>query len=156
MTKPSIAKFCILAASILGICATGFAGTGKEVIDPKKNPVEAVKESCITGDIGVNVVSQYVSRGLVFENQGAIIQPYADLYFKIYEGEGALTKASINLGIWNSFHSRKTDSGEAVGRGTGRANSSTTRSWYEFDFTAGLALTFFKNLTVTPSYYTFP
>lgn len=146
MTKSSVAKFCIAAVAILGIAATSFAG--KEVIDPKKQ-VEEVKESCISGDIGINVVSQYISRGLIFENQGAIIQPYADLYFKLYEGEGAISKVSLNLGIWNSFHSRKTDAGLVSG------GTSSTRAWYEFDFTAGLAITLFKNLTITPSYYSF-
>ena len=112
-----------------------------------------VKESCITGDLGVNVVSQYVSRGLIFENQGAIIQPYADLYFRVYKGADTdfLNKVSVNLGIWNSFHSRHTDAGEANG-GSGQG---TTPSWYEFDFTAGIAVTFLKNFTFTPSYYTF-
>jgi hypothetical protein len=52
--------------------------SGKE----SKPVVEISERSCITGDIGINVVSQYVSRGVIFENQDAIIQPYADLYFK--------------------------------------------------------------------------
>src|SRR3954447_15976244 len=156
MTKNSIAKFCLIAASLLALPAVSFAG--KELIAPKDKVVqEAVKESCITGDIGINVVSQYISRGLIFENQGAILQPYADLYFRVYKGEDTdfLNKVSVNLGIWNSFHSRHTDAGEAVGHGTGGADASSTRSWYEFDFTAGLAITVLKNLTFTPSYYTF-
>lgn len=155
MTKHSIAKFCVLTASILGFAGTqAFAGT--EVTDSKgKNVVEKAKESCISGDIGVDVVSQYISRGLIFENQGAIIQPYADLYFKLYEGEGLLTKVQANLGIWNSFHSRHTDAGEASGHGTGRADAASTRSWYEFDFTPGVSFEFAKTLTITPSWYTF-
>jgi hypothetical protein len=147
MTKHSIVKFCALAAGILSIPAVSLAGTqmasGKEV----KDVVEKAKESCITGDLGINVVSQYISRGLVFENQGAIIQPYADLYFQIFKTD--TTGLTLNLGIWNSFHSRKTDAGAVSG------GSPTTRSWYEFDFTAGLSYTFAKNFTFTPSYYTF-
>jgi len=124
----------------------GTESAGKE----SKTVLEKAKESCISGDLGINVASQYISRGLIFENQGGIIQPYADLYFKLYEGEGFLNKATLNLGIWNSFHSRKTDAGLVSGGGT-----STTRSWYEFDFTAGVSLTFAKHLTLTPSYYMF-
>lgn len=150
MTKTSIAKLCILTAGILTIPTLSFGGvemaSGKEA----KAPAETMKESCISGDIGINVVSQYISRGLIFENQGAIIQPFADLYFKLYEGDGFLNKATLNLGIWNSFHSNKTDAGLVGGSGT-----STTRSWYEFDFTAGVSLTFAKNITFTPSYYMF-
>lgn len=149
MTNYSMVKSSILIAGILALPTLSFAGTqmaGKE----SKDVVEAVKESCITGDLGINVVSQYVSRGVIFENQGGIIQPYADLYFKLYEGEGFLNKISLNLGIWNSFHSRKTDAGLVNGAGT-----SSTRSWYEFDFTAGVSFTFAKNFTLTPSYFTF-
>lgn len=147
MIKQSIAKVGILTAAILSVPAISFAGTtGKDM----KAIVEKCKESCITGDLGINVVSQYVSRGVIFENQAAIIQPYADLYFRLYQGEGFINKVSLNLGIWNSFHSRHTDHGIASGGG-----ESSTPAWYEFDFTAGVAVTFAKNFTFTPSYYTF-
>jgi hypothetical protein len=142
MTKNSIAKFCTLAAGMIALPAASFAGT---TYKEQKPVVEMTKESCISGDIGINVVSQYVSRGLIFEDSGAILQPFADLYFKIYEGDGFLNEVTINLGIWNSFHSSKTDAG----------SGSTTSSWYEFDFTAGVSFTFAKNFTFTPSYYTF-
>lgn len=153
MTKQSIAKFCVLAGMI-AIPAVSFAGTESK---ESKEIVEKAKESCITGDIGVGVVSQYVSRGVIFENQGGIIQPYADLYFKLYEGDGFLNKVSLNLGIWNSFQSRKTDAGLVTGfpGGDSTQNNSSTRGWYEFDFTAGVSFTFAKNFTFTPSYYTF-
>ena len=148
MTKQSIAKVGILTAAILSAPAISFAGTPSKEM---KDVVEKCKESCITGDLGINVVSQYVSRGVIFENQAAIIQPYADLYFRLYDGEGFLNKISLNLGIWNTFHSRKTDAGIV----NGTPGSSSTRSWYEFDFTAGLSFTFAKNFVFTPSYYTF-
>ncbi len=154
MTKTNIAKFCILTAGILSLPVASYAG--KEMKEPKE-VIEKCKESCITGDLGVNVVSQYVSRGVIFENQGGIIQPYADLYFKLFEGEGFVNKVSLNLGIWNSFHSRKTDAGLYEGKpfGSSTQYNSSTRGWYEFDFTAGVSITFAKNFTLTPSYYTF-
>jgi hypothetical protein len=153
MTKQSIAKFCVLAGMI-AIPAVSFAGTESK---ESKEIVEKAQESCITGDLGVNVVSLYVSRGVIFENQGGIVQPYADLYFKLHEGDGFLNKVSLNLGIWNSFHSRKTDAGLYTGfpGGDSTQNNSSTRGWYEFDFTAGVSFTFAKNFTFTPSYYTF-
>ena len=136
MIKQSIAKVGILTAVILSVPAVSFAGTtGKDM----KAVVEKCKESCITGDIGLDVYSQYIFHGLTLENQGAILQPYADLYFKLYEGEGALNAVSLNLGIWNSFHSNHTV-------------ASTTRGWYEFDFLVGVSFTFLKNLTFTPTY----
>lgn len=136
-----------LAALALAPAPALFAGT---TTTPAKTVVEKAKESFISGDLGVTVVSQYISRGVIFENQGGITQPYANLYFKLHEGDGFLNKVSLNLGIWNSLHSRKTDAGLVNGSGT-----STTRSWYESDFTAGLAFTFAKNFTFTPSYYAF-
>jgi hypothetical protein len=151
MTKQSIAKFCVLAGMI-AIPAVSFAGTESK---ESKEIIEKAQESCITGDLGVNIVSQYVSRGVIYENQGGIIQPFADLYFKVYEGDGFLNKVSVNLGIWNSFQSRKTDAGLADDVGVARRNGSTTDSWYEFDFMAGVSFTFAKNFTFTPSYYAF-
>ena len=146
MTKHSIAKLGILTTAILAIPAISFAGTASKDYKPI---VEKCKESCITGDLGINIVSQYVSRGVIFENQSAILEPYADLYFRLYQGEGFINKVSLNLGIWNSFHSRHTDAGIASG------GNPTTPAWYEFDFTAGIAVTFAKNFTFTPSYYFF-
>ena len=155
MTNNSIAKICILTAGILSLPTMSFAG--KEIVSKDKVVTEAVKESCITGDIGVNVVSQYISRGLIFENQGGIVEPYADLYFRVYKGDDSafINKVSVNLGVWDSFHSRHTDAGEASGNGVGNHNASSTAAWYESDFTAGLAVTFLKNFTFTPSYYCF-
>ena len=155
MMNKSIAKFFVLAASILTVptiaSAAHKATVDKEVVEPKgKNPIEMTKESCITGDLGVNVVSQYISRGVVLENQGSIIQPYADLYFKLYEGEGFLNKIQLNLGIWSSIHSEKTDEGAVNGSGI-----SSTGNWYEFDYTVGVSFTFAKNWTLTPSLYSF-
>lgn len=137
-----------LCAMMLAPVPVLFAGetAGKET----KKIIEVAKESCITGDLGVSAVSQYITRGVVLENQGAIIQPFADLYFKLYEGDGLINKVSLNLGIWSSLHDRKTDAGAASGSG-----SSTTRNWYEFDYTVGLATTFAQNWTFTPSFYAF-
>jgi hypothetical protein len=146
MTKQSIAKLFVLAVGVAAVPSLSLAGTSAKEAKPV---VEQVKESCITGDLGINVVSQYISRGLVLENQGAILQPYADLYFKLYKGDGFLNAVSLNLGIWNSFNSHGTDAGAVSG------GSPTTSRWYEFDFTAGVSFTFAKNFTFTPSYYTF-
>src|SRR4051812_16446544 len=156
MTTKSIAKACVLTAGILSLPAFSYAG---QEVKETKEVVEKCKESCITGDLGVNIVSQYISRGVIFENQGGIIEPYADLYFKLYEGEGFMNKVSLNLGIWNSFHSYKTDAGLYSGthvtdvttyktddgfngteihekhHGVSTQKASSTRAWYEFDFT---------------------
>lgn len=142
MTKPNLTKLGILATAILAVPALTFAGTpAKEM----KKIVEQTKESCITGDIGLDSYSQYIFHGITLENQGAILQPYADFYFKLYEGDGFLNSASLNLGVWNSFHSN-------------HPVASTTRNWFEFDFLAGFSFTFAKHFTLSPGYvaYTSP
>src|SRR5918993_3850521 len=110
-----------LAAAVV-LSSQAFAGP---TVPPAKTIVEAAKESCITGDIGFDITNAYFYHGIRQEDTGFIIQPYADLYFKVYEGSGFLTSLSIDLGIWNSFHSN-------------RGVPSTTSNWYEFDFSAGL------------------
>lgn len=148
MSNQFIAKLGVLSTAILAIPAISLAGTasaGKDYKDAKV--IEKCKESCISGDIGIDVVSMYIARGIPLENQGAILQPYLDLSFRLYAGDGALTKVSLDLGWWNSFHSRKTGAGGVFGGG-----GSTTNAWFESDFTAGLNFVFNKRISVNPYY----
>lgn len=126
----------IAVAAIL-LPASLYAGTESKAV------VESITKSAITGDLGVNFVSEYISRGAMQENQGVIAQPYADLYFALYEGEGFVNKVTLNLGIWGSLHSHHP------------GNTSTTSAWYEFDYTPGVSVTFAKNFTLTTSYFEF-
>jgi hypothetical protein len=148
-------KFAFFGA-ILGVCAAAFTGTARagEEMSTGKQAKEMVeeeeaKESFITGDIGVNVVSQYISRGYVLENQGLIAQPFFDLYIKLYSGEGFINSVTLNLGVWASLHSEKTDAGDFSG------GSTTTEAWYEFDYTPGISIGFAKNFTFTATYLEF-
>jgi hypothetical protein len=151
MSKHSLAKLCTLAAGIVALPIASHAGMEAKAPTPL---VEKAKESCISGDLGVGIVSEYISHGFVYENQGGIIQPYADLYIKLYEGEGFLNKVTLNLCIWDSFHSRKTDAGLVDSGGAPRRHSSTD-AWFEQDFTPGVSFTFLKNFTFTPSYFAY-
>ncbi|MGB8169407.1 MAG: hypothetical protein WCF18_18050 [Chthoniobacteraceae bacterium] len=143
MTKQSIAKLFILTAGILAAPALSVAGTEMKESKEVKSVVETAKESWITGDLGVTFVSEYISRGLVLENQGAIGQPYLDLYFKLYEGDGFINKVTFNFGLWSSIHSHP----QTVG--------GTTDAWYEFDYTPGISVVFAKRFTATASYFEF-
>ena len=145
MTKHRIATFFVFAAAIPALPALSIAGANAKESKEIQSVVEKAKESWISGDIGVDVYSQYVFHGLTLENQGAIIQPYADWVFKLYQGDGFLNSATLNLSVWNSFQDHHTV-------------VSSTRSWYEFDFYAGMSFTFAKHFTFTPTYlaYTSP
>src|SRR5688500_15542047 len=100
MTK--LHRIAVAAAVALGIPA--YAGP---TAPPVKTVVEAAKESCIAGDIGFDITNAYFFHGSRQEDSGFIIQPYADLCFKVYQGTGFLTSLSVDLGIWNSFHSNR-------------------------------------------------
>lgn len=142
MIQPNIVKFSAVAAALLALPGASFAGTtapGKEV----KSVVEKVHESCISGSLGVDIVSQYIARGLPLENQGAILQPYIALGFKLVEADSF--KMTLDLAFWNSFHSRHTREGLASG------GNSTTRAWFESDFSAGLSF-HFGQIVLSPYY----
>jgi hypothetical protein len=135
MNKHTVTTFSAFAAACFA-GSSAFAGTP---VNPPKQPKEAMQESCITGDIGFDITSEYIFRGILQENQGFIIQPYADLHFRIYQGSGALTSITADIGIWNSFQSH---------RGIAGAGS-TTSNWYEFDFQTGLTFNMDK-LALSP------
>jgi hypothetical protein len=145
MTKQSIAKLFVLTAGILAAPTLSLAGTEIKESKEVKQVVETAKESWITGDLGLAVVSEYISRGVVNENQGFIAQPYLDLYFKLYEGDGFLNKISLNLGIWSSIHSNHTFA----------TPGTSLPAWYEFDWTPGLSFVFAKNFTFSASWFDF-
>ena len=108
MTKHSIAAFCALTLAAFGAVPASFAvDTGDDGKDVKetKDLKQVRKESCITGDLGVTLVSEYLSRGIVQVNQGVIAQPYLDLYFKLYEGTGFINKVVFNFGLWSNIDS---------------------------------------------------
>ncbi len=136
MTKSSIVTLSAFAAA--AFAGTAFAGT--TVAPAAKTTKEVVKESCITGDLGVDFTSNYISRGIPQENQGFIAQPYLDLYFKLYEGSGALTKVTANLGLWSSIQTHRNPLADT-----------NVREWYEFDYSAGLTFQF-GNFSVTPAF----
>ncbi len=129
-----------LAALMLTPLSGLIAGTKES-----KTVVAKAKEPFITGDLGVAVVSEYISRGVVNENQGAIFQPYLDLFFNLYTGDGFLNKVQLNFGLWSSIHSAR----------TAAAAGSSFPTWYEFDYMPGISLTFAKNFTFTFTYLEF-
>jgi len=138
MTKRSIITLAAVSA-VIG--STAFAGPVAS--KPSKAVATPAAESCVTGDVGFDITSDYYFHGLLQQGSGFIIQPYGNLYFKVAEG-GVFDSVSVDVGIWNSFHSR-------------RGNVGQNNNWYEFDFTAGLTLNK-GNWSFSPKYirYTSP
>ncbi|MEX1089112.1 MAG: hypothetical protein WEC36_07795 [Phycisphaeraceae bacterium] len=100
----------------------------------------------ISLNAGVDVVTEYIFRGIVQENQGAMLQPYANINFSLFQGQGAIQDISLVTGIWNSFHTDPTTTAYGAG------------AWYQADLMAGVAVKFLEKFTgsVTYIYKTFP
>jgi hypothetical protein len=85
---------------------------------------------------GVDWTTAYFFRGILQEDRGIIVQPWAQV------NVGLITEEQFTLdgyvGIWNSLHSRHTDAGAIRPPIDGHVE--TNRAWYEFDFFAGLDL----------------
>jgi len=147
MTNKSVAQICALAA-VVAFPTLSWAGTeskSTKSVTAATAP-QKLEESAISGDIGLNVVTSYYYHGVVQQNHSASFQPYADIFFKAYEGDGFLNKATINIGIWNSLTNPATSTSPS-----GNKNWKNPKSWAESDFTPGVSLTFGK-VTLTESY----
>lgn len=124
-----------LAAISAVIGSTAFAGPAPA--KAPKNAAAPAAESSITGDVGIDVASDYYFHGILQQGNGSILQPYGNLSLKVSEG-GVFDSVSVDVGIWNSFHGR---------RGVAGQNS----NWFEFDFTTGLTLNK-GNWSISPKY----
>ena len=78
----------------------------------------------VTLTVGMDFPSAYMFRGLFQEDSGFIGQPFVDVGIAAYSGDGAVKSVTINAGIWNSFHSGPSGSG----------NDDDRSAWYEADF----------------------
>lgn len=89
----------------------------------------------------------YVFRGIVLERDGFIWQPSADIALKVYEGDGFLSSASLNFGIWNSLQTEQTD-----------ASGSGPSNLYETDYYPGFTLGWSPGIETSLTYtiYTSP
>ena len=94
---------------------------------------EAVVPDRLSGFVGATTTNIYISRWVLQENQGFIIQPYAELDFALFdEKEGFVKSSYIFAGIWNSLHTHHDYADNLPGELAG---------WYEFDWYVGIAAT---------------
>ena len=92
---------------------------------------------------GVDYTTAYFFRGYNQEDNGLILQPYAELGINIFERDDMSLSASI--GMWNSFHENQT------------AAVSGPSSWYEADFYGGLDLSVGAfTIGTVYTFYTYP
>ena len=99
----------------------------------------------ITGSL--DVLNQYMFRGIRQNSTGVAAWPAVDLGFSAYSGDGGLKSVGINVGTWNSLHSGDTGTDGPSGK-----------LWYESDFYATLGLGFGGGTSLSTTYtaYTSP
>lgn len=97
---------------------------------------------------GIDVPTDYYFRGIVQETEDYILQPYGELTFKLVERAGPLSNLGLTFGLWNSLHGGPT----GVEGGAGGVESADPKIWYEADFYARLAATWWDNLTTALIY----
>jgi hypothetical protein len=98
----------------------------------------------VTG--GIDFTNQYAFRGIRQNTQGMATWPWLNVHVNAFEGDGALKSVGVDVGSWNSAHSK--------------ANSPTFPSdgWYESDFYGTLTLGFDRGVSLASTYtsYTSP
>lgn len=109
---------------------------GEEVVAPPAEPCPecAVNNGSVSFAIGNDVTNMYFFRGILQEKTGFIWQPWGEVSFAFYDAESeddVLQDVSLNLGTWNSVHTKQTGS---PNDGNGPGN------WYESDLMAGVSM----------------
>ena len=143
----------IAAAAMLGLSSlsTALAGTEMATASGKdgKTPAAPCPVTYITGDFGVTFVSEYLSRGIVQtpdSDKGVIAEPYLDLYFKLYSGDGFINAVSAQLSFWSNIQSEYAHS---------HVPNASVPAWEEFDWDPGLSVTFAQKFTLLVQYFEF-
>jgi len=93
----------------------------------------------VTVSAGIDMVNQYMFRGIRQNSTGIATWPFLDLGIGAFEGEGGLKSVGINVGTWNSAHSKP-------------------GGWYESDVYATIGLGFGGGVALASTYtsYTSP
>jgi hypothetical protein len=125
----------IAALALVAFAATPAAAQGAAAPTPKV---------VVTG--GVDFTNQYNFRGIRQNTRGMATQPWLNVHVNAAEGSGAVKSVGVDLGSWNSLHSKD--------------NSPTFESggWYETDYIASLGLGFAGGVSLATTYtsYTSP
>lgn len=93
----------------------------------------AINNGNVSFTVGADVFTDYWFRGIPQENQGLILQPYADVSVSLISNDDFTL--DVYTGIWNSLHWG--DSQSSTGGNAGNDNV-----WYEADWFAGATVGF--------------
>ena len=83
----------------------------------------------ITLSAGMDLVNQYMFRGIRQNSTEVAMWPFADLGLSLFSGDGGVKSVGLNIGSWNSLHTGDTGTDGPSGK-----------LWYEGDFYATLGV----------------
>lgn len=122
------------------LCLTIFAATACLRVEAQ-TVEEPQPESILSGEIGLTVANQYMTRGFVVQEEGISFQPHFDLSARLYEGDGFINRTSAFIGLWAVLSSTPY-------QGTEHSGGQFT----ELDYGAGVSIGFAKRWTFTTFY----
>lgn len=139
-----IVESCLLAA-LLAMAPMAWAADEEMEVETNDGGLD------LSAAAGVDWTTHYFFRGILQENQGAIVQPYGSVTAGIWEGDGAISSLSGTIGTWHSIHS-----GPSGGDGSSPIDDPTW--WYEADLYGGLSAAVLEDFTVSATWtaYTSP
>ena len=98
----------------------------------------------VGGSFGATLTQKYISRGLILNNSGVIVQPYAEIDFDLFDSkDGPIQNISPYVGGWSDL----TDNH--------RFATHSLRTWYEFDWDVGVSMTFLTSWNLNVQYIEF-
>lgn len=131
----SIGHKFLTSALVAGLGVAAFSASAQE-------EAPGLNNGAVSFALGVDVPTKYIFRGYELEENGLIVQPYAEASFAIAEG------VDFYIGTWNSIHEDE----------TGATAGSSNDEWYESDLYAGVSLGMFDPISLDISYvhYLYP
>jgi hypothetical protein len=121
------------------------APVARRVAEPVCPECDEVNHGKVHFRLGYDIPTRYYFRGILQEGKGLINQPWAEVDFDLYQGDGALDNITLTGGLWNSLHSQE----------TGKLTKTTGPDpWYEATAHAGLKMGLFDNTELKALYST--
>ena len=125
-----------LEKKLTGLSLVGLAATALATPAFAQTAPPAPNTGNISVAAGMDIVTSYIFRGYEQENQGLILQPYAEIGAPLGE-----TGIDLTVGTWHSLHSA----------GTGSDGNGPSR-WYEADLYASLGYAINDKVAVSVGY----
>lgn len=128
----------IVAATL---AATGLASSVAFAQEAPAPP--PVNNGSVSLSIGTDITTHYFFRGVLQEDQGVIVQPWAEVGFNLFSGDGALSSVDLTIGTWSSLHSKHTGS------------AGNNDIFYKTDYYVGVSATLMEKWAAGITYYAY-